>query len=518
MRTGIAPRPAAASPPDGGPPAAGRHGHRVGPRAGAHRRRVGALPQRHGGHHDHRRDQGRQQRRRAEHPARRRRQPGGRAGQPAAPVGARPAARRPGHRRPQLRHDHRAARARGRRGGGGVLDPARRLRRHPRLPARQDQRRVPGDEGDRRATAHGRRRARPPRDRRGGVRPRAHGVDRRGRGPHRAHDQPLRRDQPRRLRDADRGHRRCAGVPRGAHARRALGRQLPRGRPDDLRRLGARVRAPAPRPAAGRPVTHPPPAGVPRRDGREAALGRHVDQPLGAGCAARRRPAVRRDRLGLGPARLRPRGGRHREGRHRVRHHPDGGRGEQQPRRRRARRLRGRAGVRRPEGRGPGRRGRGGGAPGRAPPAGAVHRDHVPLRGRRPQRRERRRPRRPGHDAPARAGFPAGHAGHHREHRRVGRLLHRPPTRTRPSSSPCTSAGSTRKRSTRACRPGTCRWCWAGTSTARWRPHPTPPPPRRHRPRSPRRSPRAACPASTNAGASAPSRRAGSGWCPRRSA
>ena len=85
------------------------------------------------------------------------------------------------------------------------------------------------------------------------------------------------------------------------------GAQLPRGRPDDLRRLGARVRPPAPRPAAGRPVAHPPPAGVPRRDGREAALGGHVDQPLGAGCAARRRPAVRRDRLGLGPARASPR-------------------------------------------------------------------------------------------------------------------------------------------------------------------------------------------------------------------
>ena len=71
---------------------------------------------------------------------------------------------------------------------------------------------------------HGRRRAGPPGDRRGGVRARAHGVDRRGRGPHRAHDRPLRRDQPRRLRDADRGHRRRAGVPRGAHARRALRR------------------------------------------------------------------------------------------------------------------------------------------------------------------------------------------------------------------------------------------------------------------------------------------------------
>ena len=52
-----------------------------------------------------------------------------------------------------------------RRRRGGVLHPARLLRRHPRLPARQDQRGVPGREGDRRARAGGRRRAGSPGDR-----------------------------------------------------------------------------------------------------------------------------------------------------------------------------------------------------------------------------------------------------------------------------------------------------------------------------------------------------------------
>ena len=52
------------------------------------------------------------------------------------------------------------------------------------------------------------------------------------------------------------------------------GAHFPAGVADDLRRRRARVRPPAPRPAAGRPVAHPPPAGVPRRDGRQAALRR----------------------------------------------------------------------------------------------------------------------------------------------------------------------------------------------------------------------------------------------------
>ena len=124
-------------------------GRGLGARARAHRRRVGALPRRHRGHRDHQRHHRRQRQRRAEHPARRRRQPRGRPGQPASQGRARRAARRPGHRGPQLRHDHRAARARGRRRRGRVLDPARLLRRHPRLPPRQDQRGVPGGEGDR---------------------------------------------------------------------------------------------------------------------------------------------------------------------------------------------------------------------------------------------------------------------------------------------------------------------------------------------------------------------------------
>ncbi len=119
--------------------------------------------------------------------------------------------------------------------GDRVLDPARQLRDHPGVPPRQDQRRLPRDEGPHGRAAGRGRRSGPGEDRRRGGDERARGADQDGGGPHRRGDRPLRRDQPARLLQPDDRHRRRRRLPQGTGERRAVGRSVPRRPADDLR-------------------------------------------------------------------------------------------------------------------------------------------------------------------------------------------------------------------------------------------------------------------------------------------
>ena len=276
-----------------------------------HRDGVGPLPRRHGRDHDHRRHRRRLGRRRPEHPARRRGQPHRRAGQPAAARGAARAAQRRRHRRAELRHDHPAARARGRRGRHRVLHPARQPTCTSRATA---------------ATRSTRRTRRPRRAPPSGWWPRA------VRDPARVEAESAQEGRSTLIRAVEDltgqtvdhyaevnllGFHNLTTAIGGvdvcltrAGGRPAVRRAAPRGPADDLRGGRAGVRPAAPRPA--RRATCPGSAASrcswPRSPTRSSPGGTLTDPARLAGC--RGGAAVPRDRRRLGPARIRPAGGR----------------------------------------------------------------------------------------------------------------------------------------------------------------------------------------------------------------
>ena len=469
------PAPRAARPPPAAA-AAPRRGPRRRPRARHNRHRLGPLPRRHRRHHDHRRHRGRRRRRPAEHPARRRRQPHGRAGQPAAPGGARSSCTRGGDNPRVLNSDTIILLHVPEDGGAAVAFSIPRdayvdipgyrtdkinaaypaVQALDRAAARRRRRAATAREIDAEASAQAGRTA-------------LIGAVEQLTGVTVDHFAEVNLLGFYNLTQAIGGVDVCLKAPvddplSGAHFPAgpqtvsggdalAFVRQrhgLPQGDLSRIRRQQVFLAAVADKILAGGTLTDP--TKLSALVGVDAAVGR---------------PRPR-----LGPARLRPAGVRHRGGQPGVPHRADAGHRDQRPRQRRARRPGPGARLRRAARRGAG----GGGAPG---PRG---RRPAPTP-RRPSRRRRWRSRRRttwSTSATARAPTGLGRARSRTGSSGWASSAARsttPPTRRRRWSAtataatprrrwPRSSAGSTSSRTT-PCRPGTCRWCWAPTRRGR---------------------------------------------------